>query len=100
VARAHVLAAEAMMSGKSIKQAINLGTNHGSSVFEIIKETEKAARTKIPYRLADRRPGDSSTLIASNTLANEVLGWKPELDLKHIVADAVSWHNEFHTKAA
>jgi UDP-glucose 4-epimerase len=100
VAKAHVLAAEAMMSGKAINQAINLGTNRGSSVLEIIKAAEKAADTKIAHRIGSRRPGDSSTLIASNDLAGKLLGWKPELNLEHIVADAVNWHNEFQVKIA
>ncbi len=100
VAAAHVLAAEALMSGSDINQAINLGTNHGSSVLEIIQAVEKSSQISIPYHKATRRPGDSGTLIASNTLANTVLGWQPQHNLEHIVSDAVAWHREHFLKAA
>ncbi|HEX7260087.1 MAG TPA: UDP-glucose 4-epimerase GalE [Candidatus Saccharimonadia bacterium] len=100
VAEAHVLAAEAMVAGKKLNQAINLGTNHGSSVLEIIQAVEKAAETSVPYRLTARRPGDSGSLIASNLIANQVLGWQPQFGLERTVADAVSWHNDFFIKAS
>ncbi len=95
VARAHVLAAEAMVSGQTINTSINLGTNHGSSVLEIIKAVEKAIHSQVPYQLTERRPGDSGSLIASNTLASRILDWHPQLHLEHIVSDAVQWHKDF-----
>jgi UDP-glucose 4-epimerase len=35
-----------------------------------------------------RRPGDPTSLVASNARAQELIGWSPQLGLTEIVADA------------
>ncbi len=94
VAAAHVLAAEKMVAGTRLNQALNLGTSKGHSVLEMIKAVEAAVDGKVDYELTDRRPGDSSQIIASGERAGQLLGWKPEHSLEQIVADAVRWQRE------
>lgn len=63
----------------------NLGTEKGSSVFEIIKETEKVLNKKVKYEVAPRRAGDPAKLITKSELANEILGWKPKRSLSETI---------------
>ena len=66
LAQAHILGAEYILkNNKSL--LVNLGSNEGYSVMEVIKEVEKIAPVK--YEVAERRAGDPAKLIASNTRA-------------------------------
>jgi UDP-glucose 4-epimerase len=56
---------------------VNLSTQKGSSVLEILKSAEAITGNKIPYRVVDRRAGDTATVVASSDLAKKVLGWQP-----------------------
>jgi UDP-glucose 4-epimerase len=57
---------------------VNLSTEKGSSVLDIIKCAEKITGKKIPYKIVPRREGDPPTVVASSKLANKLLGWKPQ----------------------
>ena len=45
-------------------------------MLEIIEAFEKMSGIKVPYEIAERRAGDPAVLVASNTKAKELLGWK------------------------
>ena len=78
-------------SGKS--DFFNLGTENGTSVFEVIESAKRVTGREIDVVLTDRRPGDPSVLVGSSRKAREVLGWKPEFDdIDTIVAHAWKWH--------
>jgi UDP-glucose 4-epimerase len=88
LAQAHILALSGDRSG-----AFNLGNGTGYSVKEVIETCRKVTGHAIPAEIAARRPGDPDCLIAGESLAKSVLGWKPELDdLETIVASAWEWH--------
>ncbi|MFA5797248.1 MAG: hypothetical protein WC916_04390 [Candidatus Woesearchaeota archaeon] len=55
---------------------VNLSTEKGHSVLEIIKKTEEITGKKIHYEITPRRPGDPAIVLASSKLAYELLGWK------------------------
>jgi len=61
-------------TGKSI--TVNLGSETGSSVTEIIETARKVTGKPIPAKIVARRPGDPAKLTASSALAHELLGWK------------------------
>ena len=85
LASAHVLALEKLMSGMA-SQSLNLGTEKGTSVKEMVEAVEKVKGRKIPVEYAPRRAGDPAALIASAQKARELLGWKPEFtDIERIV---------------
>ncbi|MBQ7354835.1 MAG: GDP-mannose 4,6-dehydratase, partial [Clostridia bacterium] len=69
---------------------VNLGTGKGSSVLDIVKAFEAASGVKIPYVIADRRPGDIATCYASTGKAKELLGWVAEKTLEEMCRD--SWN--------
>ena len=78
-------ALEKLMSGMA-SQSLNLGTEKGTSVKEMVEAVEKVKGHKIPVEYAPRRAGDPAALIASAQKARELLGWKPEFtDIERIV---------------
>lgn len=71
--------------------AINLGTGIGYSVMDVIKSFESASSKTIPYKLAQRRPGDVATCYANPSLARQRLAWEAELDLFAMCQDQWRW---------
>lgn len=69
----------------------NLGTGKGYSVLDVVKAFEKANGVKIPYRIADRRPGDIDECYADPSKALSELGWKTEFDLEKMCEDSWRW---------
>jgi len=67
---------------------INLGSGSGYSVREVLAAVERVTGIPVPVTEAARRPGDPAVLVASNQTAAERLGWRPERDLRAMVADA------------
>lgn len=91
LAEAHYLGLRYIMERKESAQ-FNLGSSEGFTVLELIREAERVTGGKIPYELAERRPGDPATLIAANKKAREILGWEPKRsDLGTILRDAWNW---------
>ncbi len=92
LARAHLLAVEALAKGHS-GAIYNLGSGTGYSVQEVIETAREITGSKIPCREGDRRPGDPPVLIASSELIKKELGWQPEYqDLKLMIETAWRWH--------
>ncbi|NLT50660.1 MAG: UDP-glucose 4-epimerase GalE [Ignavibacteria bacterium] len=91
LAKAHLLALNYLNSGKK-SEIINLGTGSGYSVKEIIRISEKVTGRKIKYSVAPRREGDPAILVADNSYAQKILGWKPEFNLEQIISTAWKWH--------
>ena len=57
---------------------VNLGSETGSTVLEILEAARRITGRPIQSIKTGRRAGDSETLVASAKLAREILGWKPE----------------------
>jgi UDP-glucose 4-epimerase len=72
----------------------NLGTGRGYSVLEIIKAFEQATGIAIPYRVAGRRLGDAPAVFDDPSLAQRELGWRAELGLAAMCADAFRWQQK------
>ena len=69
----------------------NLGTGHGYSVLDIVKNFEKATGVKIPYVIKPRRPGDIATCYCDPTKAKEELGWEAQYGIEDMCADSWRW---------
>ena len=72
---------------------INLGSEMGYSVLEIMKEFEKVSNKKIPYKIIKRRAGDVATLIATSNKAKNILKWIPKFGLKDMVESTWAAYN-------
>ena len=73
--------------------ALNLGTGRGYSVLEVIKATERAVGREIPYKIVERRAGDTTEVYADPSRAQELLDWKTEKDLDDICVDSWRWQS-------
>jgi UDP-glucose 4-epimerase len=72
---------------------INLGTNRGISVLEIIKITEEITGKKVEFGKKAKREGDVAVLLASNEKAKQLLEWSPrQSDINTIIETAWNWH--------
>ena len=69
----------------------NLGTGHGYSVLDIVKNFEKANDVKIPYVIKPRRAGDIATCYSNADKAEKELGWKAENGILEMCADSWRW---------
>jgi UDP-glucose 4-epimerase len=70
----HVKALE-YISKNDKSLTVNLGSETGISVLEIIEAARRITGQPIPSRIVGRRPGDPAKLTATSKLAHEVLGW-------------------------
>ncbi len=73
---AHIAALAALDRGCS--GIYNLGNGEGSSVLDIIEAARSVTGREIPWRVGPRREGDPARLVASSSLAEQELGWRPE----------------------
>ncbi len=75
LADAHVLALEYIAREKR-SLTVNLGSETGISVREMVEAARRYTGAEIPAETAERRPGDPARLVASARTAAEYLGWK------------------------
>ncbi|MBU0926436.1 MAG: UDP-glucose 4-epimerase GalE [Spirochaetes bacterium] len=75
LARAHVAALE-RMARTDESLVVNLGSEAGLSVLEIVEAARRITGRAIPAAIEGRRAGDPARLVASSALAADRLGWK------------------------
>ncbi|MEU8225974.1 UDP-glucose 4-epimerase GalE [Kribbella sp. NPDC048915] len=92
LARAHVAAARALESGKSLERVYNLGSGTGTSVREIMDAARRVTGIDFTPSEGPRRPGDPSRVVASGELAARDLGWQNTYTVDQMFATAwESW---------
>ena len=85
LAQAHHQALEYILE-KDKSLTVNLGSESGLSVLEILETAREVSGREIPAEITDRREGDPAKLVASAEKAKELLGWKAEYsDVKTLV---------------
>jgi UDP-glucose 4-epimerase len=89
LAAAHALALDYIVkNNKSL--TVNLGSEKGCSVKEVLKTARKITGYPIPAKITDRRAGDPAKLYASASLARELLGWEARYsDIENLIK--TSW---------
>jgi UDP-glucose 4-epimerase len=93
LARAHLLALEALALESSSRLIYNLGNGQGFSVREVVEVARKVTGHPVPVIESPRRAGDPAVLIASSEKIQRELGWQPRFpDLETIVQSAWQWH--------
>lgn len=92
LADAHVRAVDYLLEGGDTVE-LNLGTGTGTTVKELLAAISEVSGRPFPVEYADRRDGDSTTLVANNEKAREVLGWEPKYSLTDIIRSAWQWHS-------
>ena len=92
LARGHVAALKKIDENAELC-IYNLGTGHGYSVLDIVKNFEAANDIKIPYVIKNRRPGDIATCYCDPRKAKEEMGWVAEYGIKEMCEDAWRWQS-------
>ena len=85
------LAALGALSKQPDLLTVNLGTGRGYTVLEMVHAFERASGRSVPYRIAERRPGDIAQCYADPTRASRLLGWKAERGIEAMCADTWCW---------
>ena len=88
--RGHEKAVEYVMNNTGC-EAINLGTGRGYSVLELKDAFERASGITIPFKIVERRPGDTDEVYADPKKAEKLLGWKAEKTVDEMCADTWRW---------
>lgn len=83
----HLQALE-VMKGSSGFSCFNLGTGCGYTVLQVISAFEKVSGLKIPYKIKERREGDSAVSYTDPAYAYEKLHWKAEKSLLQMCEDS------------
>ncbi|MDR0323364.1 MAG: UDP-glucose 4-epimerase GalE [Treponema sp.] len=74
LASGHAMALDYIKNGKSI--FVNLGSESGNSVKEVLETAGRITGKPIPYKIVGRRHGDPAKLTSSSVLAKELFGWE------------------------
>ncbi len=90
--RAHADALEYLLR-EDRSLTVNLGTGRGVSVLELLRGFQQASGREIPYEIVARRPGDVAMVYADPTLAQQLLGWRAQLDVEAMCRDAWRWQS-------
>ncbi len=86
LARAHVLALETI-DREDESLTVNLGSETGITVTEMLETAREVTGVEIPARYVDRRPGDPSELYATSVHARTRIGWEAKFsDCKTLIA--------------
>ena len=90
LADAHVLALKYLFNGGETNY-FNLGTNCGNTVKEVFNACSEIVGKEINVKACARRDGDPAVLIADNSKAGKILGWKPKKSLNESITNAYKW---------
>jgi UDP-glucose-4-epimerase GalE len=94
LASAHIKALEYIIKNKK-SLTLNLGTEKGFSVLEIINMVEKISGKKLKIKLTNKREGDPAELYANAKKAKKLLNWELKYsNLKTIITSAYEWHQK------
>ncbi len=75
-------------------EIINLGTNNGVSVKELVDITMSLTGKNLNYEYGERRKGDCAKLIASNTKAKKLLNWQPQKTTQDMIKSTYGAYND------
>jgi len=87
LAEAHVKALEYIVSNNE-NIIVNLGSETGVTVKEMLEEARKITGKPIPADYVERRAGDPAVLVASSKFAFEKLGWKAQYSDVHTLLES------------
>ncbi len=95
--QAHILALEYLNQGGETNY-FNLGTKDGNTVKEVFSICEKICSQTIPVKIMPKRIGDPSCLVADNSKAKDILGWRPRKILEDSILKAFEWEQKLQAR--
>lgn len=98
LASAHVKALE-YISSKNESITVNLGSETGTTVTEMVEAARRITGHPIPADYVERRPGDPANLVASSKKAEQLLGWKAKYsDIDTLIDSTYKAYKKFLKK--
>jgi UDP-glucose 4-epimerase len=92
LATAHVAALDHLLAGGA-SAAFNVGTGAGLTVLEVLRAVERVTGKSVPHKIAPRREGDPTELVADSSKLRKTLGWEPRHSgIEEIVRDAWAYY--------
>ena len=88
---AHLKAMDYLLKGGK-SEIMNIGTETGSSVMEVLEEVKKATGVTFEIGKAETRKGDPARLVASVDKIKKVLSWQPKRTIADSVKSLVMWY--------
>lgn len=88
LALAHVAAADALVEGRELRPAYNLGSGTGLSVLQILDAVRRVTGVDFEPETGPRRPGDPARIVATGEAAAADLGWKNRHSVEDMVRSA------------
>lgn len=86
---AHEIATEYLCDQTRAYRVINLCTNIGHSVLELVKIAESVLGRHFRLEVIQERAGDHPILIGSNENARKILKWSPQYVIEETVSDTI-----------
>jgi UDP-glucose 4-epimerase len=77
---------------KEPHEVINLGTGTGETVFQILHKVEAALKVALPRDSSEKRQGEDVKLVANNSKARRLLGWRPVRTFESTVDSQLAWY--------
>ena len=95
LAKAHVLALEALIADPQTSMTMNCGYGRGYSVLEVLDAVDTVTNLKIDRHIEPRRAGDPSSLVSDPSRLRRALPWHPRYaELERIVEHALAWERK------
>jgi len=88
LADAHLAAIAALERGEVVGE-LNLGSERGSTVREVLAAVADVTGCRVPHAVGPRRAGDPAVLVAAAGRAAEKIDWRPRRSLEDVVGDAL-----------
>jgi len=83
-----VISATMIALDNDITGVYNLGSNEGSSVWDVVEKFVSVTNQELDVLHKDRRKGDPAVLVANCRAFRSISGWEPAYTLKDMVATA------------
>jgi UDP-glucose 4-epimerase len=78
-------------AGRVDDRSFNIGTGKGTSVIELTRLLQQAARTDAEIVFAPKRAGELQESFLNIDKSRDVLGWQPQVSLAEGVAKTFAW---------
>lgn len=93
LAEGHIVALQKVLTMDDGCIIHNLGSGKGFSVLDMVKAFEAASGKTIPYKIADRRPGDLGTVVGNPAKAKADFNWQTKRTLEDMCVSAWKWQS-------
>ncbi len=82
----------------SFYDIINIGGGESVTLIDFIKTIEMQLNKKAKLNFLPKQPGDVNNTKANCKKLNELIDFKPTINLKHGIKEFINWYQKYHKK--